>query len=122
MALTLSLAALAAAPAMPIDATWPQFRGHAGRAVSAIDTLPIAWSTTTSVAWKTDVPGRGWSSPIVWGSRVFLTTVVNQAAAKEPEQGFYRPLDVSTPEGDHEWTVLCLDADSGRTLWQRVGR
>src|SRR5580765_5499771 len=99
---------------------WPQFRGERAAGMSAGQNVPEEWNRTQNVRWVATVPGRGWSSPIVWGSRVFLTTVVNQATVKRPEQGFYRPMDVSTPEGEHEWTVLCLDADDGRTLWQRV--
>ena len=56
---------------------WPQFRGPAGTAVVADDpALPESWSPTENVAWKTAIPGRGWSSPIVWGDRVFVTSVV----------------------------------------------
>src|SRR5262245_61717905 len=98
---------------------WPQFRGERAAGMVVGQNLPEKWNLTQNVRWVANVPGRGWSSPIMWGSRVYLTTVVNQAAVKEPEQGFYRPMDVSTPPGEHEWTVLCLDADDGRILWQR---
>jgi hypothetical protein len=64
------------------DTTWPQFRGPSGRAVSAIGTLPTKWSTTINVAWHAVVPGRGWSSPIVWGDQVILTSAVGAGAFK----------------------------------------
>lgn len=67
---SLLLVAAAVASPAPVDKTWPQFRGHAGRGVSAIDNLPTNWSATTNVVWKANVPGRGWSSPIVWGDQV----------------------------------------------------
>jgi outer membrane protein assembly factor BamB len=57
------------------SAHWPQFRGPNAAGVSVNPRLPDTWSATENVAWKTDLPGRSWSSPIVWGERVFLTTV-----------------------------------------------
>ena len=51
--------------------------------------LPDHWSATENVAWKTDIKGRGWSSPIVWGDKIFLTTVVNLGEAEEPKKGLY---------------------------------
>ena len=57
------------------DGNWPQFRGpnSSGAAVNA--RLPETWSTKENVLWKTAILGKGWSSPIVWGDRVFVTTV-----------------------------------------------
>jgi outer membrane protein assembly factor BamB len=73
------------------------------------------------VVWKTDVPGRGWSSPIVWGNRVFLTTVVNLGESEPPKKGLYfggnRP---EPPRSEHEWKALCLDLNTGLVLWERV--
>jgi outer membrane protein assembly factor BamB len=53
---------------------WPQFRGPGGQGLSAEKGLPIEWSEMKNVAWKVPVPGRGWSSPAIAGSRVWLTT------------------------------------------------
>src|SRR5215510_14597594 len=86
-ALAILLLVTAAVPAP--DTTWPQFRGHAGRAVSAVDSLPTKWSTTINVAWKADVPGRGWSSPIVWGDQVFVTSAISTKDFKQPSPGIY---------------------------------
>ena len=55
---------------------WPQFRGPSGQGLSADTGLPLAWSETRNVKWKTPVPGRGWSSPVVAGGRVWMTTSV----------------------------------------------
>ncbi|HEX7377051.1 MAG TPA: PQQ-binding-like beta-propeller repeat protein [Pirellulales bacterium] len=54
---------------------WPQFRGPGARGVGEGTNLPDRWSAKENVAWKRDIPGRGWSSPVVWASHVFLTTV-----------------------------------------------
>ncbi len=55
---------------------WPEFRGPTGQGHAAATGLPLEWSDTKNVAWKTPVPGSGWSSPVVGGGRVFLTTGV----------------------------------------------
>src|SRR5687768_6884052 len=56
---------------------WPQFRGSLAGVAADDPALPDTWSTTRNVAWKADIPGIGWSSPVVWGDHVFLTTVIN---------------------------------------------
>ena len=62
---------------------WPQLRGADSMGFAA-DASKLAdhWSTTENVAWKTDIAGRGWSSPIVWGDKIFLTTCVNLGRRK----------------------------------------
>jgi outer membrane protein assembly factor BamB len=67
------LAALAARAAVSAE-DWPQFRGPGGQGHSAETGLPVEWSESKNVVWKVPVPGRGWSSPVVAGSRVWLTT------------------------------------------------
>ena len=110
---------------LPCQATaaspnWPQFRGPGSRGVAEGENLPDRWSATENVAWKTGIPGRGWSSPVVWGHRVFLTTVVNSGASEKPKKGLYfggnRP---DPPDSAHEWKVFCLDLATGRVLWER---
>src|SRR5262245_52852766 len=85
----LLVSSVGAAPSVPADMIWPQFRGAMGRGVSSIDHLPITWSATKNVAWKTEVPGRGWSSPIVWGDQVIVTSTVSPGAFKQPSTGIY---------------------------------
>ena len=55
-------------------AQWPQFRGPDGNGVSTATGLPIAWSETQNVRWKTPIHGRAWSSPVILGRQVWLTT------------------------------------------------
>src|SRR6266849_3064231 len=82
-------AGLAPLPVSPVDTTWPQFRGPEGRGVSGIEGLPTTWSTTRNVAWKASVPGRGWSSPIVWTDQVIVTSTVSPGAFKQPSPGIF---------------------------------
>lgn len=99
---------------------WPQFRGEGARGVAANANLPDHWSATENVAWKCDLPGRGWSSPIVWGDRLFLTTVINSEKSEEPKKGLYFGGDRPKPvDANHQWKVLCLDLNSGKVLWER---
>ncbi|WP_010586899.1 outer membrane protein assembly factor BamB family protein [Schlesneria paludicola] len=84
--------------AQPAADDWPWWRGHNGRnSAAAMADLPIQWSSSENIAWKTSVPGRGHSSPCLWGERLFLTTA-----------------------DDEKQTVslLCFDRESGRSLWQ----
>ena len=109
-------------PAAAESDNWPQFRGPDGTAVVADDAgLPETWSATENVAWKVPIPGLGWSSPIVWGDRVFLTSVVAEEEYEGPQPGLYVPASgVGAPPGNHRWIVLCLDLGSGELLWQRT--
>jgi outer membrane protein assembly factor BamB len=70
------------------------------------------------------VPGLAWSSPIVWGNRVILTTCVNTGATREPRKGLYiEEMDANKypkPKDVHEWKVLCLDLASGKKLWEQT--
>jgi outer membrane protein assembly factor BamB len=100
---------------------WPQFRGHDAAGVSANTSLPDQWSATDNIAWKTDLPGRSWSSPIVWGGKVFVTAVVNLGESEPPKKGLYFGGErKEPPKSEHESKVFCLDLVTGRVLWERL--
>jgi len=103
------------------DGHWPQFRGPNAAGVSTNANLPDKWSATENVAWKTDLPGRSWSSPIVWGDRVFLTAVVNSGESEAPKKGLYFGGDRPAPsKSEHLWKVLCLDLATGKLQWEKT--
>jgi outer membrane protein assembly factor BamB len=77
---------------------WPQFRGPTGQGLSSEKNIPTRWSATDNVAWKTPIPGDGWSSPIVYGDRVFAT---------------------STTDAGKTCRVIALDRRSGQILWNK---
>lgn len=88
---------------------WPQFRGPSGNATASDSNPPTTWSDSENIVWKTELPGRGASSPIVFGNRIFLTAYT----------GF--GVDVDDP-GDKEnlrLHVLCFERDSGKQLWDK---
>ncbi len=103
------------------DDHWPQFRGSDSTGVVTGQELPDRWSSSDNVEWKMDLPGRGWSSPIVWGNRVFVTTVVNEGESEAPRKGLYFGGDrLTPPQSKHQWRVLCLDLESGQILWNQL--
>lgn len=75
---------------------WPGFRGPTRQGVSSEKNLPLEWGPDKNVVWKTPIPGNGWSSPIVWEDRIFLTTATNDGASCH---------------------VVALDAKTGEILW-----
>lgn len=97
---------------------WPAFRGASADGLGEGDTLPDTWSTTENVVWKADIPGWGWSSPIVWGDKVFITTAVSEKEVEKPYIGGY-PGGHVHPMDEHRWMVYCLDFDTGDVVWQR---
>ena len=82
--------------------------------------FPDHWGTNENVAWKVEVPGRGWSSPITWGDRVFLTTVTSEGETEAPKKGLYFGGDRKTAsKAQHHWLLLCYSLKEGRELWRR---
>jgi len=110
-------------PALLAAQNWPQFRGTmAGVGVDHPD-LPDTWSTTENVAWVTAIPGIGWSSPIVWGDHVFLTTVVNSGQQEAPRPGFYLAGVHGAPSLDGVRHRLCVGQRAmGEGSWRQRTR
>jgi outer membrane protein assembly factor BamB len=78
---------------------WPQFRGPNGQGVSNAQGLPVSWSADENIAWKTDIPGESWSSPIVWNDHIFLTT--------------------ATEDGKN-CHIIAVDRKTGNVLWNKI--
>ena len=94
--LILPLLAMLVAPAGASD--WPQWRGPALNGISQDTSPPTKWSATENVAWKTPIPGKGHSSPIIVGQKVFLTTAIEEKRQR---------------------VLMCLDKKTGEVLWQK---
>lgn len=101
------------------EQNWPEWRGANGQGVAAARDVPVEWSETKAVAWKTELPGRGWSTPVVWGNEIWMTTAIEKAA--KPEDAEKR---LKTNTGDQPVTVLesvslralCVARDTGKLL------
>ena len=84
-------------------ADWPQFRGPDGLG-HADAKLPTEWGPNKNIAWRKELPGVGWSSPVAAGGRIYLTTAVPQGDGKQP---------------NYSLRALCLNAQTGATVWDR---
>ena len=118
---------ISASDAAPKVSSWSQWRGPEGTGLSAETNLPVEWNAQKNLKWKTAIPGRGHSSPIVWGEKVFLTTdvegeIVEGAKAVKHVLGgqdFLHPDSVGANR-KHTFKVLCLDRRTGKVLWERT--
>jgi outer membrane protein assembly factor BamB len=105
---------------------WAYWRGPAADGM-AVGDAPVTWSDTRNVAWKTDIPGLGNSSPVLWGDQIFVTTAVPTGAAAPapspqaaPTEGRRGPGGSTGAQPEHRFDVLSLDRKTGRILWQRT--
>ena len=103
-ALLLSASLLAAAPTAPTAPSWPEFRGAGAQGHSEAKNLPLTWGPTSHIAWKAPVAGIGWSSPVVAGTRIFLTSAVSLSGKEEAT-------------ADRSLRVISLDATNGKPVW-----
>jgi outer membrane protein assembly factor BamB len=125
------------------DTAWPQFRGPDSNPVAAHPRLAESWSKTKNVEWSQEIPGRGWSSPIVTGAKVYVTTVTTEGKSKPPQIGteysneYFAELqkqglpmeqilervtarDIELPkEVMVHYFLYCLNLKSGRVEWQK---
>jgi len=101
------------------DDQWPQFRGPLSLGVAEDPNLPDTWSQTENVAWKTAIPGNGWSSPIIWGDKIFVTSVINTGETEPPKKGLYFGGERKTSTDEHRWMAYCVDWKTGKILWER---
>ena len=122
---------------------WPRFRGPDSNPISDNPNLPVKWSRTENVEWVADVPGVGWSSPVVWGTKVFMTAATSAQRMKPPSLGtefsneYIAELRKQGLSGDELnkrlWArdrempddivislmLYCYDLESGKRLWER---
>ncbi|HET6249456.1 MAG TPA: PQQ-binding-like beta-propeller repeat protein [Tepidisphaeraceae bacterium] len=97
LALGVSLFLLTAIAAA--DENWPQFRGPGGQGISNAKSLPLTWSETQNVKWKTPIHGKAWSSPVIWKNQIWMTTAT---------------------EDGHDLGVVCVDKGTGRILIDKL--
>jgi outer membrane protein assembly factor BamB len=110
-AFLVGVSALTAADDPALD--WPGFRGPSGSGLALQAQLPLVWSETNNVAWKVAVTGRGRSSPVVLGDRIWLTTAVERGVVRK----YIGSDDMQTAE-HVSLRAVCLDRESGKTLWE----
>jgi outer membrane protein assembly factor BamB len=99
---------------------WAQWRGPLGTGVAPRARPPIEWSEKKHIRWKTALPGKGHSTPIVWHDSIFLTTAIPSGEPVKPR--FVRPgaHDNLAMTYEHEFAVLAVNRKTGKILWQRT--
>lgn len=123
---------LAALPAIKLAAkpeqNWPGFRGPGARGVADGYPTRAAWNTeaaadkSSGVLWRTEIPGLGHSSPIVWKDRIYLATAVPKAGKPSLRIGYYGDVGPAKDNDEQLWLILCLDKKSGKKKWEQTVR
>jgi outer membrane protein assembly factor BamB len=93
------------------DDDWYQWRGPNNNGMARGD-APVTWSDSKNVIWRVSVPGRGHSSPVIWGNKIFLTTAVPADGTKSG----------STAPREQKFIVICLNRETGKVIWERVAK
>ncbi|MGD1090826.1 MAG: PQQ-binding-like beta-propeller repeat protein [Bryobacteraceae bacterium] len=115
------LALLLLRPAYTAD-QWSQFRGSQAGVAADDPALPESWSATENILWKIDVPGLGWSSPVVWDDHIFITSAISAGQETPPTKGLYDPGDEhgkTKSSAVQRWMVYDIDFKTGKIRWQR---
>jgi outer membrane protein assembly factor BamB len=113
-------------PTGELAADFPSFRGHKGWGITGPQNLPSSWSESQNVAWKVEVPGAGWSQPVVIGQQLFVTlaSAEKDLRPKNFEDGVKTPqsmgitMFVKPPDVPIEWQVACFSTGDGSLQWQ----
>jgi outer membrane protein assembly factor BamB len=101
---------------------WPGFRGYKAEGIADGFSTPVVWNVESSqnILWKTEIPGLGHSSPVIWGDRVFVTTAISGMDKPELKVGLYGSINPVEDDTEHEFKVYCLDKKTGKILWEHL--
>jgi outer membrane protein assembly factor BamB len=116
------------------QADWPTWRGPDGSGVAAKGNPPATWSETENIKWKVAIPGKGQSSPIIWGDKIFFQTAIDTGQAGTAQAQAASPASPQAPARGgrggfgggrgpttvYKFDVICLDRATGKTLWQKT--
>ena len=95
------------------------WRGPHANGIAKHADPPLEWSETKNVKWKVEIPGRGSSSPIVWGDRIYVTTAVPVGVTGDAQ---HAPRGQVRPRVPHKFVVMALDRKTGKTIWEQTAR
>ena len=134
----LTAVALAGPPLADTDQQWPQWRGPNATGAAGTGSPPVEWGEDQNIRWKVAIPGKGSSSPVLWGNRIYLTTAVptgnkieappqpepepspqgDQPAGRRGRRGFHRNR---TPPTEYlRFVVLAIDRQTGEIAWEKT--
>ena len=102
---------------------WPQWRGPMGTGVAPHANLPVEWSETKNIRWKIELPGKGHSTPVIWGDHIFVTTAVPYGEAVAARySGALNAHDEAPVTQRHRFVVMAISRSDGKILWERIVR
>ena len=114
-------------PVLPGNATapvihWPTFRGPNASGIAEGFPSPTKWNVPAgeNVKWKTPIAGLGHSSPVIWGNNLFITTAKGEQTNTKLKVGLYGDIKSVEDDTSHQWTVYCLNKQTGKILWEQV--
>jgi len=100
---------------------WPQFRGPDADNISIETDLPVEWNSEQNLLWKYKIPGKGWSSPIIWGDKVFITTAYLEKPEPEPKkEDPNRNVGRTETDQDFRFEIYCLEKNTGDLIWKET--
>jgi len=118
-------------------AHWPEWRGPYRNGMAPGD-APTTWNDKKNIKWKTEIPGRGFSTPVIWGDKMFLTTAIQTGKTPEPNPSAAAPnAGAQSPERgrrqggpgggagaqiEHKFLLMCLDRKTGKVIWEKTAR
>lgn len=118
------LCAFAAAIAQEAEteSQWFMFRGYYANGYLDNANLCRNWDASTgeNIAWKTEIPGLGHSSPVVWGENVYVTTAVSSNGNDDLKAGIYGAIEPVNDSSVHEWLLYCIDKSTGAVKWKQT--
>ena len=131
--LTMSALAFVSCSVLTVVAqeNWPQFRGETAGVVADDPALPDMWGRSKNVAWEIEIPGKGWSSPIVWGEHVFVLTAISVSGEEIPIEpvehyrarslgGSMTAAFVTEVSEPLRWILYDVDFETGAVRWERT--
>lgn len=101
---------------------WPTFRGPNASGIAEGFPSPTKWNVPAgeNVKWKTPIAGLGHSSPVIWGNNIFITTAKGEQTNTKLKVGLYGDIKSVEDDTPHQWTVYCLNKQTGKILWEQV--
>ena len=101
---------------------WPVYRGYLSSGVLDKADLPESFdiSTMNNIRWKTEIPGLGLSSPVIWDDKLFITTAISMNDNKGFKPGLYGDVEPVNDSSEHEWKVLCFNKNTGKLIWEKT--
>jgi outer membrane protein assembly factor BamB len=110
------------------EQNWPQFRGPNSQGVADGFPTSATWKIASGtekpagLLWRTEIPGLGHSSPIIWKDQIYMATAIPKSGKPSLRIGYYGDIKPAKDDEEQRWVVMCYDKKSGKQKWERVIR